>query len=74
MKEAGEGGMNREHSRAYEGEKVSHHYPSSFPRSSISKEVDRHLLAGRTATLVLLVGQNLSMICRSPKQTAGSLA
>ena len=58
----------------YEGEKVSHHYSFSFPRSSISKEVDRYLLAGRAATLVLLAGQNLSMCCRSPKQTAGSLA
>lgn len=51
----------------HEGEKVLHHYSSTFPRSSISKEGDRYVLAGRAAMLVLLAGQNLSMCCKEPK-------
>lgn len=35
----------------YEGQKVLHHYSPSFPRHSVSEEADRHVVAGRAATL-----------------------
>lgn len=56
----------------YKGKKLSHCYSPS--KGNTAKEVERCLLAGRVAMLVLLVRQNLPKCWRSPKARAGSLA